>query len=87
MEWDKNRKKKAERLNSVAKYLNGKIINTSDIVEVLNRVIKPGDKLILEGDNQKQASFLALVILLFLHYLLDDNNIHHQNNSILLGIY
>lgn len=59
MEWDKNRKKKAERLNSVAKYLNGKIINTSDIVEVLNRVIKPGDNLILEGDNQKQASFLA----------------------------
>ena len=55
MEWDKNRKKKAERLNSVANYLNGKIINTSDIVEVLNRVIKPGDNLILEGDNQKQA--------------------------------
>lgn len=59
MEWDKNRKRKAERLASVSKFLNGKVIKTSDIVEVLNRVIKPKDNLIIEGDNQKQASFLA----------------------------
>ena len=59
MEWDKNRKNKAERLNSISKYLNGKVIKTEDIVEVLNRVIKPNDNLVLEGDNQKQASFLA----------------------------
>lgn len=59
MEWDKNRKKKFERLESISNFLNGKIIKTSDIVNVLNRVIKPKDNLIIEGDNQKQALFLA----------------------------
>ncbi|MBO6134268.1 MAG: malonate decarboxylase subunit alpha [Lachnospiraceae bacterium] len=59
MEWNKNKKKKEERLNSVSSFLDGKVIKTNDIVEVLNRVIRPGDNLILEGDNQKQASFLA----------------------------
>ena len=59
MEWNKNKLLKKERMNSIASFLDGKVIKTSDIVEVLNRVIKPGDNLILEGDNQKQASFLA----------------------------
>ncbi|MDO5564401.1 MAG: malonate decarboxylase subunit alpha [Eubacteriales bacterium] len=59
MAWDENRKKKLERLNSISKYLNGKIVNTEDIVDVLNLAIHKGDKLILEGCNQKQASFLA----------------------------
>ena len=59
MEWDKNRKKKIEKLNSISSFLNGKVIKTENIVDVLNLVVKPGDNLILEGDNQKQASFLA----------------------------
>ncbi len=29
------------------------------IIEVLEQLICPGDKVVLEGDNQKQASFLS----------------------------
>lgn len=47
------------RLASASSLLNGKFAKTEDVVEVLNTLIKPGDKVVLEGDNQKQASFLS----------------------------
>ena len=37
----------------------GKIIATERTVELLETVIKPGERIILEGDNQKQGDFLA----------------------------
>ncbi len=37
----------------------GKFISAKDVPEVLKRVIEPDDILCIEGDNQKQADFLA----------------------------
>lgn len=37
----------------------GKVVATEDAVKLLEAVIRPGDKLSIEGDNQKQADFLA----------------------------
>jgi malonate decarboxylase alpha subunit len=40
----------------LAKY---KLVNTRDVVALLEAVIRPGDRVCLEGDKQKQADFLA----------------------------
>ena len=37
----------------------GKVVAADDTVALLEAVIRPGDKLNIEGDNQKQADFLA----------------------------
>ncbi|QIQ20523.1 malonate decarboxylase subunit alpha [Zophobihabitans entericus] len=57
--WDTKRQDKAERINSVQSIVKQKIIPTSDIVPALERLIKSGDRVVLEGNNQKQADFLA----------------------------
>ncbi len=57
--WASKREKKAQRLASISHLLKGKYVETDKIVEVLESLITPGDKVVLEGDNQKQASFLS----------------------------
>ena len=39
--------------------MNGPVLNSSAIVEALQAVLEPGDRVALEGDNQKQADFLS----------------------------
>lgn len=57
--WTTRRDKKASQIAKVQKLVNGRIIPTEKIVEVLETLITPGDCVALEGDNQKQASFLS----------------------------
>ena len=40
----------------------GKVVRPGDIVALLEAVIAPGDRVCLEGDNQKQADFLAAAL-------------------------
>lgn len=42
---------------------NSKFVNKQDVVKLLESIIYPGDKVCLEGDNQKQADFLARMLL------------------------
>ena len=56
---DTRRRNKLERLRRVGKLANGKFVSAKSVPEVLKRIIEPGDILCLEGDNQKQADFLA----------------------------
>lgn len=58
-EWDSKRQKKKERLQNIQSMLHGKIIATEDIVAVFESLFIPGDKVVLEGNNQKQADFLS----------------------------
>jgi len=39
--------------------LDGKVVAASHIVELLHQVLEPGDRVCLEGNNQKQADFLG----------------------------
>lgn len=39
--------------------MDGKVVEAGDTVKLLEAVIRPGDKVNIEGDNQKQADFLA----------------------------
>ncbi|MSD83182.1 malonate decarboxylase subunit alpha [Lactobacillus curvatus] len=57
--WDTKRVQKAQRLAKISKLMTGKYVETKQIITVLEALIAPGDKVVLEGDNQKQASFLS----------------------------
>lgn len=58
-EWDIKRTLKQQRIKSVHSITEGKVIPTENIVEVMEKIIQSGDRVILEGNNQKQADFLA----------------------------
>lgn len=58
--WDRLRRDTQERLNAAAEIPHdGKLIAAKDTVKLLEAVLRPGDKVNLEGNNQKQADFLA----------------------------
>lgn len=57
--WNKRRQAKQLKLDMVKSYTDGVVIPTSDIIKVLETLITPGDKVVLEGNNQKQADFLS----------------------------
>lgn len=55
--WTTRRDQKAARLAKIDQLLKGKLLDNEHIIEALELLISPGDKVVLEGDNQKQASF------------------------------
>jgi hypothetical protein len=57
--WDTRRADKARRLARAAPLASGKVIPTQKATEALDALLECGDKVILEGDNQKQADFLS----------------------------
>ncbi|MBM7632762.1 malonate decarboxylase subunit alpha [Geomicrobium sediminis] len=57
--WTKKRDAKRDRLSRISSMIEGKFVQQDNIVSVLERVIEPYDRVILEGNNQKQASFLS----------------------------
>ena len=61
--WSTRRDEKARRLQKIAPWLtdgvDGKILPAERIVDALEALIVPGDRVALEGDNQKQADFLS----------------------------
>ena len=57
--WDTRRAEKAGRLARAAPLASGKVIPTQKATDALDALLKSGDKVILEGDNQKQADFLS----------------------------
>lgn len=59
MNWNKQVESKKRRLNAVQTYVNKKTIDPSSIVSFLETIIQSGDRVVLEGCNQKQANFLA----------------------------
>lgn len=57
--WASHRQAKAAKLANVANLLDGKFAKTEAATQILETLISSGDKVVLEGDNQKQASFLS----------------------------
>jgi malonate decarboxylase alpha subunit len=58
-QWDKQKTILAERIAAGRHVATGKIVGHKDLTAFLERVIRPGDRVCLEGDNQKQADLLA----------------------------
>ena len=59
MTWSKARAARDARLQAGGKLAKGKIVGVADATALLEAVIRPGDRVCLEGDNQKQADLLA----------------------------
>jgi malonate decarboxylase alpha subunit len=57
--WTTRRDKKNALLAKAKSFTNERVISTEKIVEALETLIQPGDRVALEGDNQKQADFLS----------------------------
>ncbi|WEV36374.1 malonate decarboxylase subunit alpha [Lactobacillus sp. ESL0677] len=57
--WATHREAKQQKLTNASQLLDGKFAKTEDATAVLEALINPGDKVVLEGDNQKQANFLS----------------------------
>jgi len=57
--WTARREAKARRLAGVAAHTRGKLLDPDALVAALESLIQPGDRLALEGNNQKQADFLS----------------------------
>ncbi|OBW53465.1 malonate decarboxylase subunit alpha [Solibacillus silvestris] len=61
--WSTRLEGKKKRLAEVEHLVKGVTIPTEKIVDVLELLIKPGDRVVLEGNNQKQASFLSQALV------------------------
>ncbi len=59
MNWHSRRDMKVQRLEGASAFVDHKQIRTQSISQALEALMRPGDRVIIEGDNQKQASFLA----------------------------
>jgi malonate decarboxylase alpha subunit len=57
--WTTRRDRKKRRLLRLADYCDGRVIHTERMVEALEQLLEPGDRVCLEGNNQKQADFLS----------------------------
>jgi malonate decarboxylase alpha subunit len=51
-----------ERLAVGSRYASGKTVVAADLSNFLQAVIRPGDRVCLEGDNQKQADVVAAAL-------------------------
>jgi malonate decarboxylase alpha subunit len=61
-DWQKQRNEREDRLNAGSRYASGKMVPPENTKALLEAIIHPGDRVCLEGDNQKQADFLAEVL-------------------------
>src|SRR5580700_668229 len=57
--WTKRRDEKRRRIELVKPWMRGSILPQEKIIEALETLIVSGDRIVLEGDNQKQADFLS----------------------------
>lgn len=58
--WNRRRTEKQRRLAEAK--IAGKVIPTDQLVSVMENLLAPGDRVVLEGNNQKQADFLSRML-------------------------
>jgi malonate decarboxylase alpha subunit len=58
-DWATQKAARAARIAAGASFARGKVVQAADLVPFLEAVLRPGDRVCLEGDNQKQADLLA----------------------------
>ncbi len=58
-QWNTRALEKARRLSGIAAWLDNGVLKAERIVDALETLIQPGDRVALEGNNQKQADFLS----------------------------
>jgi malonate decarboxylase alpha subunit len=61
-DWRTQQIESESRRNAGRKFCDGKLFASHDTTALLEAVIRPGDRVCLEGDNQKQADHLATAL-------------------------
>lgn len=62
-DWQRRRQARDARLGAGATLARGKLVAAGDATRLLEAVVRPGDRVCLEGDNQKQADLLSAALL------------------------
>ncbi len=57
--WATRRAEKQRRMQLIRPWMSGPILPTEKIIAALENLMVSGDRVVLEGDNQKQADFLS----------------------------
>lgn len=57
--WTKRRHSKQLKLEMTQQYTDGVVIPTQNIIKVLETLITPGDRVVLEGNNQNRPIFIS----------------------------
>ncbi len=57
--WTTRRDEKRRRMQQVQPWMEGPILPRTKMIDALETLIVSGDRIVLEGDNQKQADFLS----------------------------
>src|ERR1700756_1382083 len=57
--WTRRRDEKERRMQAVMRWMSGPVLPTDKTVEAPEALVVAGDRIVLEGDNQKQADFLS----------------------------
>ena len=60
--WNNAHSARDSKLQAGARYARGKLVAAHDATAALEAVLCPGDRVCLEGDNQKQADLLAAAL-------------------------
>ncbi|MCJ2091731.1 malonate decarboxylase subunit alpha [Methylobacterium sp. J-072] len=58
-EWRGERQARDARIQAGRAHADGKVVPAGSVIDLLEAVLRPGDRVCLEGDNQKQADCLA----------------------------
>jgi malonate decarboxylase alpha subunit len=61
--WQRGRQARNARIEAGSRFASGKIVEAHDVTRLMEAVIRPGDRVCLEGDNQKQADLLSSALL------------------------
>ncbi|MGA0596537.1 malonate decarboxylase subunit alpha [Enterovirga sp. CN4-39] len=80
--WNQRRVERDARLEAGSKVAQGKIVAAEDRTLLLEAVLRPGDRVCLEGDNQKQADLLSSALLAV--NLAKVNNLHMVQSGVVL---
>src|ERR1700688_2153140 len=70
--WTTRRDEKRRRLQLISSWMTGPVLAQEKVVSALELLIAPGDRIVLEGDNQKQADFLSRSLV-----KADPGKLHH----------
>jgi malonate decarboxylase alpha subunit len=80
--WQHQRAARDARLEAGSRLARGKIVEAHDATRLMEAVIRPGDRVCLEGDNQKQADLLSTALLAV--DLTEVNDLHMVQSGVVL---
>ena len=77
--WNTLKLNLVQRLERARTITNNKYVSPEDIVRLLELVIEPGDKICIEGNNQKHADFLSQSLAAVNNQIIHDLHIVQSN--------